>query len=104
MKKLLLLSFLFICLSCSKEDNRPDCEKNDTGTFLLVNNSKNRYYITVNNLKQADLPGLKKQSFVANSGLYSIYVEQAEGYILTPTTKNFTINVFQCKESVVEFP
>jgi len=48
MKKFFLKSLMFIVVmtfmsltfnSCEPEDNRPDCEKNNTGTFVIINNS-----------------------------------------------------------------
>lgn len=98
-----ILSLVFICsiilfCSCSKED---DCL---SGTVRFSNTSDNPYNLFIDGTFQQEIPGNTFIELDLLEGQHSATAEQVSGYLLFPTIRETTLNVFGCQEIGWVFP
>lgn len=102
MKKLLIAvpiisSMLFA--SCEKEsDDRPACEKNNTGTLEFINSTEDSYELYLNNEYITLLLPNNKYSIDRTAGFYQVKFIQSDGYLVIPTENEGTGTLIQCEE------
>ena len=110
-----IIGLLLITTSCEKEDSNPtltnptqnisDCEKYDYGYVDFTNNSDNSYSIYIDDSYIFTLSGgYVKDDYHLDSGYHKIEVIQQEGYLLYPTTKEYTFTVTKCGNKYISFP
>jgi len=85
--------------SCLKDpDLNPSCQSNNLGTLKVQNNKDHPYDVYVNNSYRGTAPSKGSKTFNdLTAGTYSIYYEQANGYVLYPTTYNQSVTIIRCQ-------
>ena len=75
-----------------------ECETNNTGTIILINTSNNLYDIYLNEKLLRRISGKSQtEKITINAGEnQKLYAKQANGFILKPTEKFYTINIATC--------
>ena len=109
MKNLSFFFFLFLSLffsSCSKEDTRPDCEKNNQGYLVVSNASSNPYEIYVSGNYKFRVEGntVTNQMPIPTGLRLLIEARQASGYNTTPTVKEFINTITSCSAYSIQIP
>lgn len=67
-------------MSCTKkEDTRPDCEKNDTGTIILTNNDPNSFTVSVDGVNKGTVQGGQVVHLTVPAGIHSVRVVGQSG-------------------------
>jgi len=97
---LFLALFVLSALGCEKEEN-PDCL---TGFVRFTNNSSNPYELYINNQYETQIRGNSSMNLSLDQGSYQVKAVQVSGYLIYPTVKTATINVFGCQEGQWVFP
>lgn len=87
-------------LSCSKDD----IDTCLTGTIRFTNTSSNPYDLWVDGNYQFRLSGNTFREIDLTEGQHSANVEQVSGYLIYPTTRETTLNVYGCQEREWVFP
>lgn len=115
MKNLLYLTlFLFTLAACKKEetpqpnqtpiDNRPPCEKNNTGTFTLFSGKDDPYSVYMDGTYKGTISayGILR---IENVSVDCYYFEiiQNSGYVFYPTKIKPTICAKKCTEVQYSF-
>lgn len=96
---LLLLSLSI--LSCNDDIGTDPCL---TGTVRFTNTSNNPYNLSIDGVFKFQLNGNSFRELDLSEGQHQAKVEQVSGYILFPTVKETTLNVFGCQETEWVFP
>jgi len=107
MKKLLsILTISLIVFGCKKSDTSPNqCETNKTGIIKISNNSNDTYDIYLDNSYKMSIVGSSiKELTVSEGNNKNLYAEQADGYILYPTTESKSLNVVRCSDYTWQIP
>lgn len=94
---LLFTSFLF-STACEKEN---DCLN---GTVRFTSQSNNPYNLYINDILERRIPGNTFIELNLPEGRHRAKVEQVSGYLLVPTIRETTLNVFGCQDSQWIFP
>jgi hypothetical protein len=116
MKHLFLFAAFFLAAfvsSCSKDsantvtptaaDNRPACEKNNTGDLLTDNWRKDPYSIYIDGTLKGEVGGYGENTISdIVSGYHSVKVVQKSGYTLYASTYTVSINIVKCGKSTVK--
>ena len=100
MKKFVLLTFtvstLFV-ISCTKEDTRPDCEKNNWGTLNVDNYLKSPYKVYIDGAYKGTVDAYGNVDYTSiSSGTHATKYIQASGYVLYPTEYTLSVNITSC--------
>lgn len=103
-----VLLLLLLFTGCkNNEPELTECQKENVGYFAFDNNSDDPYDIFINNTYYRQQPGNSISSkwikYPAGKS-YTIKVQQASGYLFTPTVKTYNITLNQCDEKTVSFP
>jgi hypothetical protein len=95
---LLILSTLLLTTACNKED---DCL---TGKVRLTSLSDHPYDLYLDGAFSRRIQGNTFVEIDLIEGQHRAKVEQVSGYLLFPTVRETTLNVFGCKETEWVFP
>ena len=95
---LLFLICIALLCSCNKEDECLDA------TVRFTNNSSNPYNLFIDGVFQKEISGNTFFELDLLEGQHTASVEQVSGFILFPTIKETTLNVFGCQEIGWVFP
>jgi hypothetical protein len=97
---LLILAICILGLSgCKdKEDTRPECEQNGTGTITVTVKFDNPYEIYVNDEFNRIAESKRPATISLSKGDYKLKAIQASGYLLFPTERETSFHVEQCAE------
>jgi hypothetical protein len=87
-----------------QNDNRPPCEKNNTGTIVFDNYSSNPYDCFVNGQYRGRVNGYGVFSVNVAPGSVSLKARQYSGYVLYPSEFNATGSVLKCYTTTFKFP
>lgn len=85
-------------------DNRPACQKNNTGQIVFDNYSSNPYDCYVNNIYKGRVSGYGFLSVTITSGYYSLRTLQVSGYVLYPSEFTGAGTVARCGNLTFKFP
>ena len=104
MKNLILFVIvgLFMC-ACIKTEVEPE-PIITTGTIRFISTSNNPYNLYINNIYKTQIPGQSSREYTLEQGFYTYSLQQASGYILTPTIKSGSVNVIPEINYNVVFP
>jgi hypothetical protein len=95
---ILVMALTFVLASCEKED---PCIM---GTVRFTSLSANPYDLFIDNEFQARIQGQTFFEMKLSEGRHKAMVEQVSGYLLFPTKRETTLNVFGCQETEWVFP
>jgi hypothetical protein len=101
MKKVTTLIFFVAALAFIGCEKEPSCT---TGTVRFTSTSINPYSLYIDGDYQRQIPGNTFVEYELTEGTHQVKVEQVSGYLVFPTIKEGTLNVFGCKESEWIFP
>lgn len=99
MKKLSLLFIAVIAIftSCQKEDTRPDCEKNNWGSFRVDSYLDDPYNVYVDGAYKGQVSAYGDVTYdKISSGTHATKYVQASGYVITPTEYTLSVNISDC--------
>lgn len=98
---------LFVMLSCEKkEESKPECEKNKSGTITISNSSSNPYDIYIDDKFQIRLDGnhISSEILIQKGNDRKLYAERVSGYTLYPTKRTEYSNVVRCSDYSWQIP
>jgi len=95
------LPILFLLLLFSTSCLQDECSE---GTVKFTNNSTNPYNLLINGEFKEELPGGSFYEIELPEGQHNARAEQVSGFLLFPTVKEKTLNVFGCQETQWVFP
>jgi len=93
-----LLASLLLTSCLQDPDLNPRCQVDNFGTLKVENKFNDQYNVYVNNSYKGRVNAKSSISFDDLSvGTYSTYYEQANGYLLYPTTFSLSVTISRCK-------
>ncbi len=95
---LIIISCIILLCSCNKEDECLDA------TVRFTNTSDHPYNLFIDGAFQKEITGNSFFELDLLEGEHSARAEQVSGFILFPTVKETTLNVFGCQEVGWVFP
>lgn len=85
------------------EKSKPECEKQNLGTFTIMNVSSNPYDIYQGDRFIVTMPGGTTKSFNVKPDTYQIQAKQKSGFLVYPTINNRTIQILApCQNATVK--
>jgi len=105
MRKIIVVLFAVLFLSCEKDSELTQCQKENIGYLSITNNSNHSFDVFIDNVHYRQIPGksvIRNISFEAGDS-YQIFVKQIAGYILYPTQKTFQVTINMCDEKQISF-
>lgn len=112
MKKILSFFFL-ICFAsvfngCTKYDDLESATtllENGVGFIKMVSQSNNPYEIYIDDVLQGSIQGHENKTYsVSANETHVVYVKQATGYVLWPTTETYNVTVGIAQTYTLNFP
>jgi len=101
MKQIITISILIsiLCISCFK-----DCEKNNEGSILLKNATKDSLQISIDNdtINYVYMGGYKDKSVNVTEGHHDLKIEQKSGVVGLPNFWHFPIDIKECQSKTVD--
>lgn len=104
---IVLALMIVASVSCKKETTYPGgggTTAPTTGKIQFINNSSNPYELYIDGASQGVLAGSKYVYFTVKFGTHTCRVLQQSGYVLYPTDKSYTADVYNGHDAVVSFP
>lgn len=82
-----------------EELSKPECEKQQTGSIVIINESTNPYYLYQGDNLIKTLPGSTQITYNVKPGVYYFKAEQKSGHLVYPTVNYRTAKLSQvCQE------
>jgi len=104
MKNILFLILLSLpLLGCDFLKSKKECEKNNSGVFVMSNISKDHYETSISG-NNVIIAGGKSKSYDLPIGTYTLTVKQINGYTFYPSEKSYVIKINQCELTTINFP
>ena len=112
MKKVFFFIFLvcFACVfnGCTKYDDPESAAallENGVGFIKMVSQSNNPYEIYIDDVAQGSIQGHNSKTYsVSANETHKVYVKQATGYMLWPTTETYNVIVGIAQTYTLNFP
>lgn len=105
---LLTLAIVLFSTGCKKEttapDNRPACEKNQTATLVITNNSTNPYDLYNNNKFVQIINPKTNVTLTLSKGSHETKVVQLKGFLISPSVFSKPYNYTACETQTFVFP
>ena len=104
MKKVLIAIIAVVMLiSCEKEENKPECEINNTGTLQIINDENDPYRVYIDNQLYITLLPNTHITFSLSEGKHPIKIIQDDGYcwVCNPSEKDYEISIYSCQEELI---
>ena len=96
-KLIIALLFVVAISSCSKEEPKPSCETNNTSLLDVVNTFEDPYNIFIDGTYAFQVDAYSAVSnHIIGTGQHYIYLEQASGFIVTPSSYDSDSYFGQC--------
>lgn len=94
-----LAIFVLAGISCKKEPEIKDCEKNNYGTLILTNKFRESVDIDIDGKFKGTLNVGSTQTYTLQAGAaYSIYAHETEYFLFPDDEWSFSINMTKCAE------
>ena len=89
--------------SCEKEESKPECEINNTGTLQIINDENDPYRVYIDNLFYITLLPNTSITYSLSEGMHPVRLTQDDGYcwICNPDEKNYETSIYSCQEKII---
>ena len=104
---LAIVVFVGSITSCEKKDEtKPECEVNKTGTITISNSSSNPYDIYIDDQFEMRIEGnnISSKIELQEGNNRKLYAQQVSGYLLYPTERTKYFNVVRCSDYSWQIP
>ena len=93
---MLIVAVSMIFVSCKKDEEKPDCETNNTGTIIVHNSENEPYNLMCNGTFIATLEAYEDYTLTKPAGIIYTLLLREKDYIILPTSHEVNWTSEQC--------